>query len=40
MLTRADARAKEVFDYMEQVSTEEGLEVSFSWDGYEVLVTP
>ncbi|HJN85607.1 MAG: hypothetical protein QF714_04695 [Dehalococcoidia bacterium] len=39
VLTRADARAQEVFDYMEQISAEEGLEVSFSWDGDEVLIS-
>ena len=39
VLTRVDPRAQEVFDYVEWISAEEALDVSFSWDGDEVLVS-
>lgn len=39
VLKRSDPRAQEVFRYMEAISRAEKLNVGFSWDGDEVLVS-
>lgn len=39
VLTRRDPRAQEVFDYVRAISEAEDLNVQFSWDGDEVLVS-
>ncbi|MFC2004147.1 CapA family protein [Chloroflexota bacterium] len=39
VVRRKDPRAREVFDYMEHISDSEDLDVRFSWDGDEVLVS-
>jgi poly-gamma-glutamate synthesis protein (capsule biosynthesis protein) len=39
VVTRGDKRAQEVFDYVKQISEEEDLNVRFSWDGDEVLIS-
>ncbi|MBI2859336.1 MAG: CapA family protein [Chloroflexi bacterium] len=38
VLTRQDPRAQEVFDYVQQISASEDLNVRFSWEGDEVLI--
>jgi poly-gamma-glutamate capsule biosynthesis protein CapA/YwtB (metallophosphatase superfamily) len=38
VVTRKDPRAQEVFDYVASISDRQNLNVSFSWDGDEVLV--
>ncbi len=40
VLARSDPRAQEVFDYVEAISEEQNLKVSFAWDGDEILVSP
>lgn len=40
ILSRNNTRGQEVYDYMEDISRSEGLNVHFSWDGDEVLITP
>jgi len=39
VVTRKEARAQEVFDYIKQISESQDLEVKFSWDGDEVLIS-
>ncbi len=39
VVTRKDARAQQVFDYVKQISDSENLKVNFSWEGDEVLVS-
>ncbi|MFC1934481.1 CapA family protein [Chloroflexota bacterium] len=39
VVTRKDPRAQEVFDYVEQISDSEDLDVRLSWEGDEVLVS-
>ena len=39
VVTRKDPKAQDVFDYVDQISEEEELNVSFSWEGDEVLVS-
>lgn len=40
IVTRNDSRGQEVYDYVEDISRSEGLSVSFSWDGDEVVIKP
>ena len=40
VLKRSDPRAQEVFDYVEKISAEAEMNVSFSWEGDEVRVSP
>jgi hypothetical protein len=40
IVKRGDPRAKEVYSYLEDISRSEKLQVHFSWDGDEVLLTP
>ena len=39
-LKRNDPRSQDVFNYVEEISRSEGLNVNFEWDGDEVLVLP
>lgn len=39
VVTRQDPKAQDVFNYVDQISEEEELNVSFSWEGDEVLVS-
>ncbi|MBI2857997.1 MAG: CapA family protein [Chloroflexi bacterium] len=39
VIGRAHPKAQEVFDYVAQISDNEGLSASFSWEGDEVLIT-
>ncbi|MFC2048252.1 CapA family protein, partial [Chloroflexota bacterium] len=38
ILTRADERSTEVYDYVEDISRSQGLNVKFRWDGDEVVI--
>jgi poly-gamma-glutamate capsule biosynthesis protein CapA/YwtB (metallophosphatase superfamily) len=40
IVTRNDTGGKEIFEYMKDISTSEGLKVNFSWDKDEVLISP
>ena len=40
IVLRSSPRAKEVYDYFEDISRSENLAVNFAWDGDEVLVLP
>ena len=39
VVTRPDPRAQAIFDYVEKISEAQDLNVKFSWDGDEVLVS-
>jgi poly-gamma-glutamate synthesis protein (capsule biosynthesis protein) len=39
VLEKKDPRAQEIFDYVKEISEAENLNVRFSWDGDEVLIT-
>lgn len=39
VVKREDVRAQEVFDYVQQISNDEDLNVSFSWEGDEILIS-
>jgi hypothetical protein len=40
IVKRSDPRGQDVFNYVEEISRSEGLNVHFEWDGDEVLVLP
>ena len=40
IVKRSDPRGQDIFSYMEDISSSEGLPVHFEWDGDEVLVLP
>ncbi len=40
IMARKDARGKQVFDYVKDISDSENLPVKFAWDGDEVLILP
>jgi hypothetical protein len=40
IVTRSDPRGEDVFNYMQQISREQNLSVSFAWEGDEVVINP